>query len=125
MGIIAIEGIRQKSPVGVHEKERIYGSDLQVDIYLHTSQKLTYSKLSDGFDYGLLYTAVMNAMKQPAFLLEEVIKRIFNEVVAQIKNRPDRTKYTKLKIRVSKFNPPLEGTTDRTYIEDSFDLKSV
>ena len=102
MGVIAVEGIRQKSPVGVHDKERIYGSDLQVDIYLHTTQKLTYSKLSDGFDYSLLYTAVMNAMKDPAFLLEEIIKRIYVEVMIHIKNR---TKYTKLKIRVSKFNP--------------------
>ena len=122
MGIIAVEGIRQKSPVGVHEKERIEGNELMVDIYLYSNKKLIYSKLSDGFDYSLLHSSAVNAMKAPAFLLEEIIERIYDNVKAHLLNHPDSDSFNKLVIRVSKLTPPLKGQIDRTYVEESFEL---
>ena len=122
MGIIAVEGIRQKSPVGVHEKERITGNELMVDIYLYTKNKLIYSKLSDGFDYSLLHTSAINAMKSPAFLLEEIIERISHNIKAHLLKHPAPDNFYKLVIRVSKLNPPLKGQIDRTYVEESFEL---
>ena len=122
MGIIAVEGIRQKSPVGVYEKERIEGSDLMVDIYLYTKTELTYSKLSEGFDYSLLHSSAINAMKDSAHLLEEVIKRIYDNVIIHIQEHSSPDSFNKLVIRVSKLDPPLNGQTDRTYVEESFEL---
>ena len=122
MGIIAVEGIRQKSPVGVHEIERIEGNELMVDIYLYSNKKLIYSKLSDGFDYSLLHSSAVNAMKAPAFLLEEIIERIYDNVKAHLLNHPEPDSFKKLIIRVSKLTPPLKGQIDRTYVEESFEL---
>lgn len=122
MGVIAVEGIRQKSPVGVYEKERIKGSDLMIDIYLYTKTELTYSKLCEGFDYSLLHSCAVNAMKESAFLLEEVTKRIYDNVIKEIKEHSNPDSFNKIVIRVSKLNPPLKGQIDRTYIEESFQL---
>ena len=122
MGVIAVEGIRQKSPVGVYEKERIEGNELMVDIYLYTNTKLTYSKLSDGFDYSLLHSSAVKAMKIQAFLLEEIVKRIYDDIKTQVKEHSKPDSFHKLVIRVSKLNPPLKGQTERTYVEESFEL---
>jgi dihydroneopterin aldolase len=122
MGVIAVEGIRQKSPVGLYEKERNEGNELRVDIYLHTSLILTYTRLEEGFDYSLLHSSAINALKEPAFLLEEIIKRIYDNVILNIKEHSSTDSFNKLVIRVSKLKPPLKGQTDRTYIEESFEL---
>ncbi len=61
-------------------------------------------------------------MKDSAHLLEEVIKRIYDNVIIHIQEHSSPDSFNKLVIRVSKLDPPLNGQTDRTYVEESFEL---
>ena len=122
MGIIAIEGIRKKAPVGVSKEERLVGSDIQIDIYIHTKNRLNYSSLDEGLDYSLINDIGRKALIKESLLLEEIIQYIEMRlrVLVDAKGLSHQCSYSV--IRISKWNPPLSGQVSRTYIEDQFEF---
>ena len=122
MGIIAIEGIRQKAPVGYSLEERKQGSDIQIDIYLNSNISLDYSELDKGLDYGLLHSIALRSLNEEAKLLEEVVNRIQIGIKVLLDAKGQSNSFKKVTIRVSKWNPPLKTKTERTFIEESFDI---
>ena len=122
MGIIAVEGIRKKAPVGVSKEERLVGSDIQIDIYIHTKNRLNYSSLDEGLDYSLINDIGRKGLNKESLLLEEIIQYLEMRlrVLVDAKGLSHQCSYCV--IRISKWNPPLSGEVSRTYIEDKFEF---
>ena len=122
MGVIAVEGIRKKAPVGVSIEERLAGSDIQIDIYIYTKHRLNYSSLDEGLDYGLIQDIGHKALNKENLLLEEIIQHLEIRLRVLIDAKGLSQKYSHCIIRISKWNPPLSGKVSRTFVEDQFEF---
>ena len=105
MGKIKIKTIRLFSNHGCMEEEAQIGSHYAVDICVKTSlKKSSYSdNLKDTVDYVKIHQIVKNQMLIRSKLIEHVAKRIIDELFVEFKQ------IKKIKISVSKLNPPIEG----------------
>ena len=113
MGIIKLQNIRTFSYHGCLVEEEKIGSDYRVDLEVKTDlrKSATTDELHDTVDYVDLNRIVVEEMAIRAKLLEHVayriIARTFNEL-AQV---------SRIKIAVSKLNPPIGGDVESVTIE--------
>ena len=112
MGWIIIEGMKFYAFHGHYEVEKIVGTHFQVDIHIKTDclKAAVSDSLNDTLNYQEVFLLVQNEMKKKSNLLENVANRILNllfEKFPQIK---------KVKIRVSKLNPPVGGEIEKVSV---------
>jgi len=113
MGTIKLNNIRTFSYHGCLIEEGKIGSDYRVDLEVKTDlrKSATTDELHDTVDYVDLNRIVVEEMAIRAKLLEHVAHRIiartFNEL-AQV---------SRIKIAVSKLNPPIGGDVESVIIE--------
>ncbi|TDD99645.1 dihydroneopterin aldolase [Flavobacterium cellulosilyticum] len=113
MGIIKLKNIRTYSYHGCLIEEGKIGSDYSVDIEVKTdlSKSSVSDNLIDTVDYVLLNRIVVQEMAIRSNLLEHVahriIIRVFDEVPA----------ISRIKLAVSKLNPPIGGDVEAVTIE--------
>jgi dihydroneopterin aldolase len=113
MGTIKLNNIRTFSYHGCLIEEGKIGSDYRVDLEVKTDlrKSATTDELHDTVDYVDLNRIVVEEMAIRAKLLEHVAHRIitrtFNEL-AQV---------SRIKIAVSKLNPPIGGDVESVTIE--------
>ena len=105
MGKIELKGMQFKVPVGVSEEERKSGSKISIDLKVkHNLKKAAHSDdIQDTADYKQIYQQVKAAMKEPANLLETLVRRIMSNI---FENIPE---IGKIKISISKLDPPVGG----------------
>lgn len=112
MGTIAIEGMRFHAFHGYYEEEQNIGGEYLVDVYVETdfSKAAEKDEIKNTINYELVYEMVKMEMGIRHKLLETVVQKILNSI--------DKT-FTpeKIKVRISKLNPPLIGKIDRFFIE--------
>ncbi len=112
MGKIILKNIRTFSYHGCLVEESKIGSDYRVDLKIKT--KLTQASLSDNLkdtvDYVLLNQIVIEEMAIRSNLLEHVACRIINRIKTEIPT------VKKVKITVSKINPPIGGDVERVSV---------
>ena len=113
MGLIAVEGLQFYSHHGYYKEEQVLGGKYIVDIYMHLNitQAADTDDLSKTINYEEIYQLTKLEMEVHAKLIEHVCQRILHKI---------RTKYPALdhvKVRVSKYNPPLKGNVERVYVE--------
>ena len=112
MGEIILKNIRTFSYHGCLVEESKIGSNYRVDLKVKTnlSKSCASDNLKDTVDYVFLNKVVEEEMALRANLLEHVaqriIVRIFNESAA----------VTKIKVSVSKLNPPIGGDVEAVTI---------
>ena len=112
MGEIILKNIRTFSYHGCLVEESKIGSNYRVDLKVKTnlSKSCSSDNLKDTVDYVFLNKVVEEEMALRANLLEHVaqriIDRIFNESAA----------VTKIKVSVSKLNPPIGGDVEAVTI---------
>ena len=113
MGTIKLKNIRTFSYHGCLIEEGKIGSDYRVDLEVKTDLKLSAETddLHDTVDYVLLNKIVVNEMAIRSHLLEHVAKRIIDKVLKESKT------VTKVKVAVSKINPPIGGDVEMVTIE--------
>lgn len=113
MGIIRLKNIRTFSYHGCLLEEGKIGSDYTVDLEIRTDlgPSSLSDKLSDTVDYVLLNKIVVEQMAIRSHLLEHVARRIINECFEKI------TSIIKIKVAVSKINPPIGGDVEAVTIE--------
>ena len=112
MGTIALEGLEFFAYHGYYPEEQRIGNKYALDIIITTDfyKAAQEDKLSETVNYETIYEIANKVMKEPAKLLEHigftVIERIRERypVVANIK------------VKVSKFNPPVGGVCTRAMI---------
>ena len=113
MGIIRLKNIRTFSYHGCLVEEGKIGSDYSVDLEIKTNlkQSAISDNLRDTVDYVHLNRIVEEEMAIRSNLLEHVTKRIIVRAFAEIEM------ITKIKVGVSKLNPPIGGDVEAVTIE--------
>ena len=112
MGTIKVENIRTYSYHGCLEEEAKIGSDYRVDISVKADLKKSSSsdQLSDTVDYVHLNLIAKQEMAIRSELLEHVTKRIIDRVLVEIQM------VQKVKVAVSKINPPIGGDVEQVTV---------
>ena len=115
MGVIKIKNIRIYAYHGCLEEEGKIGSDYRVDLKVKANlQKSAITdELNDTVDYVHLNKIVKEEMAIRTKLLETVAKKIINRVLKEI------PMVDKVKVKVSKLNPPIGGNVEMVTIEMS------
>lgn len=113
MGLIAVEGLQFYAHHGYYREEQVLGGKYTVDIYmkLNINNAATTDDLKKTINYEDIYLLTKNEMEVHAKLIEHVCQRILTKI---------KLKYPLLesvKVRVSKYNPPLKGSVERVYVE--------
>ena len=113
MGIIRLKNIRTFSYHGCLIEESKIGSDYSIDLKVNTNlHKSSLSdELEDTVDYVLLNQIVIEEMAIRSQLLENVAQRIIDRIFKEVYS------ITRIKIGVSKLNPPIGGDVERVTIE--------
>lgn len=113
MGLVAVEGLQFYSHHGYYKEEQVLGGKYIVDIYmtLNIDEAAATDDLKKTINYEDIYLLTKTEMEVHAKLIEHVCKRILDKI---------KLKYPSLqhvKVRVSKYNPPLKGSVERVYVE--------
>jgi 7,8-dihydroneopterin aldolase/epimerase/oxygenase len=113
MGRIGIEGMEFFAYHGNYKFERTEGGKYQVDVYVKIDFDKAAEKdeLSGTIDYEGIYKICSAEMEIPANLIENVAWRIKEKICHSF------DQIQKLKVRVTKLNPPIQGETQRVYAE--------
>jgi dihydroneopterin aldolase len=113
MGTIKLKNIRTFSYHGCLIEEGKIGSDYSVNLEVKTDLRKSCisDNLKDTVDYVLLNQIVVEEMDIRAQLLEHVAHRIIIRVFAEA------PEVSRIKIGVSKINPPIGGDVEAVTIE--------
>ncbi|WP_281227359.1 dihydroneopterin aldolase [Flavobacterium aquiphilum] len=113
MGTIRLKNIRTFSYHGCLIEEGKIGSDYSVDLEIKTNLKHSAESdnLNDTVDYVHLNKIVVEEMAIRSNLLEHVAKRIIDRALAELET------VSKIKVAVSKINPPIGGDVEAVTIE--------
>jgi dihydroneopterin aldolase len=105
MQYIELKGMIFHAYHGVMEQERKVGNTFTIDLRLYAdfSRAIQTDRLEDTVDYALIYDMVEKEMKIPSQLLEHAAGRIINRI------KENAPLITKVKIRLTKLNPPVSG----------------
>ncbi|NJM79398.1 MAG: dihydroneopterin aldolase, partial [Flavobacterium sp.] len=112
MGTIILQNIRTYSYHGCLIEEGKIGSEYKVDLEIKTNLKKSAKtdELHDTVDYVDLNRIVVEEMAIRSKLLEHVAKRIMDRIFREL------PMVTKVKIGVSKLNPPIGGDVEAVTI---------
>jgi len=90
---------------GAIAQERIVGNTYRVDLklFLDLSKAIESDNLEDTLNYADIYNLIKKEMTTSSHLIEHITGRI----VQKIKERYPQV--SKIKIRLAKINPPVEG----------------
>ena len=112
MGQIALEGLEFFAFHGYYDEEQKIGNKYGVDLYIKTDLLAAgeSDKLTQTVNYEVLYRLVAEEMRAPARLLEHVAHRVLDRITAELPH------VRKVKVSVSKFNPPLGGICHRARV---------
>lgn len=113
MAIISIENMTFYAHHGCFEQERMIGTNFMASIYLtvDTTKAELSDDLQDTIDYSLVYQTIKEQMSIPSKLLEHVARRIILSV------KTNFPLVEKVKIKLSKCNPPIGGQMQCVTIE--------
>ena len=113
MVIIKLKNIKTYSYHGCLQEEGIIGSDYAVDLEIKADlvKSCVSDDLRDTVDYVLLNAIVVDEMAIRSKLLEHVAKRIIDKVFEAIPT------VSRVKVGVSKINPPIGGDVESVTIE--------
>ena len=113
MGKILLEGMEFFSHHGFYDEERKIGNkytvDLEVTYDFSTAAKS--DKLSETANYETLYAITANVMSETFHLLEHIA----HNIISQVKVKFPLT--GKVKVKVSKHNPPIKGLCKLASVE--------
>ncbi len=111
-GLIAVEGMKFYAFHGYHAIENKIGGSYLVDVYVHTSLKKASESddLKDTINYERIYQVVKSVMEESYHLLEHVAGEIIEHIIQT------GFKMSKVRVRVSKLNPPIPGEVGRKFV---------
>lgn len=110
---INIEGIKLYAFHGCLEEEAKIGANYIVDVYMTTdfTKAAVSDDLKETIDYCAIYEISKKQMAIRSKLIEQVCKRIFDEVASEFKS------LSSLRVKVTKLNPPMNGNVENVSVE--------
>jgi len=125
---IALEGMLFHAYHGFYPEEQIIGNQYQVDVYLdtflekaHKDVRVPADDISTTVNYETIYNICKLEMKKPAKMIETVATSILSKIRGYYNDleHPEeyRVSIKHIRVRVSKFNPPMGGKIARAYVE--------
>lgn len=108
MSLIKLEGMEFFAYHGCFEEEQIIGTKFRIDLNIEANvdEAAETDDLSKTINYLSVYQMVKKQMEIKSRLLENVGKRILDELYNQFQG------VIKAEVKVSKLNPPLGGKLD-------------
>lgn len=110
MGLIVLEGMQFHAFHGVHAEERLMGGKYQVDVYLNYPFEGNADQLERTANYETVYRLVAQRMESPVQLIEHLAELMLADLQQAFVS-------ALVKVRVSKFQPPVGGVVARAYVE--------
>jgi dihydroneopterin aldolase len=110
MGLIVLEGMQFHAFHGVHAEERVMGGKYQVDVYLNYPFEGNADQLDRTANYETVYRLVAQRMEVPVQLIEHLAELMLADLQQAFAA-------AQVKVRVSKFQPPVGGVVARAYVE--------
>ncbi|KAA0991498.1 dihydroneopterin aldolase [Dyadobacter aurulentus] len=112
MGTISLEGLEFFAYHGYYPEEQRIGNKYALDITITTDffKAAQEDKLSETVNYETIYQIASKVMKEPAKLLEHIGFNVIDKI------REHYPLVANIKVRVSKFNPPVGGVCTRATI---------
>jgi dihydroneopterin aldolase len=109
---IIVEGINVFAYHGCLQEEAKIGTNYTVDVIMETdfSVAAQTDDLSKTIDYVVVYNIVKTQMAIRSKLIEQVGKRIVDELKKEFKT------LLKVEVKVTKHNPPMNGDVDKVSI---------
>lgn len=109
---IIVEGINVFAYHGCLQEEAKIGTNYTVDVIMETdfSEAAKTDDLSKTIDYVVVYNIVKTQMAIRSKLIEQVGKRIVDELKKEFKT------LLKVEVKVTKYNPPMNGDVDKVSI---------
>lgn len=113
MGCIAIEGMEFYSAIGYYQQEKNIKGRFTVDVYVDVSLEAAAiaDDLNKTLNYELIYQFCQEIMHEEFDLLETAALQMLKKIKD---SWPD---IDNVRVRVSKWDPPLKGPSRRTYVE--------
>ncbi|MFM7585889.1 MAG: dihydroneopterin aldolase [Bacteroidota bacterium] len=110
MALTAIEGMRFHAFHGVHQEEAVVGNTFSVDVYFEHDFEGKSDDLERCIDYEAVYKSVADRMKMRVQLIEHLAYRIADDLHRI-------WPATRIRVRVSKYNPLPHAVLERTFAE--------
>lgn len=112
---LAIEGIECYSYHGCLDEEAVIGGNYSVDVYVDAALEnaVASDNLKDTIDYVMVYDIVRHEMDTRSRLIEHVAGRILKSLMEKVSPLPE---VETISVRVTKFNPPVNGQIRTTAI---------
>ncbi|WP_439558441.1 dihydroneopterin aldolase [Dyadobacter sp.] len=112
MGTISLEGLEFFAYHGYYPEEQRIGNKYALDITISTDffKAAQEDKLSETVNYETIYQIASKVMQEPAKLLEHIGFNVIEKI------REHYPRVANIKVRVSKFNPPVGGVCTRAVI---------
>jgi dihydroneopterin aldolase len=109
---IQIEGIECYAYHGCLEEEAKIGGRFSVDVNLHLdlTKAIATDDLSQTADYVVIHNIVREEMDTPSKLIEHVAGRILDKIKSTYQH------CSQVIIKVTKFNPPVNGQIERAIV---------
>ncbi len=110
---IIVEGIKLYAYHGCLVEEGKIGANYVVDVIMETdfTEAALNDDLSKTIDYVIVYDIVKKQMAVRSKLIEQVGKRIVDELKSTLIG------LQKVTVKVTKFNPPMNGNVEKVSIE--------
>lgn len=117
---LEINNIEIFAPIGVYDHEKIGKNRFLVSVHIEGdfSESMQSDKLEDTLDYQQIYEIVHREMQLPADLIEHVCHRIAERI-----SKLD-FEMSKIKVRLEKCAPPMEGKVENTSFEVEYSTLS-
>jgi 7,8-dihydroneopterin aldolase/epimerase/oxygenase len=120
MALIGIENMRFFAHHGLYEEEQILGNRFSLDVYIETNIEEAQAfveneteQLAHTINYETVFEICKIEMAEPEKLLETVIEKIIYAIKKQFQT------IEIIKVRLSKYNPPMNGQVDKVFLEDT------
>ena len=112
-GVVALEGMEFYARHGYYEEERIIGNKYSVDVFINVdfSQAADDDKLEGTINYERVYQIVAEVMSIDALLLEHLAGKMIKAIKREFSSAE------KVRVKVSKHNPPIKGLCQRASVE--------